>query len=116
GWVVACRFVMQERRLVIAELRCFPYDRKEDVLPPNTFLSSRFVGWSERLDVVPAGGLTKRWMGRAIAIGDHLREADSAVRYWQGEPPDSIFRQLITAVYGRPLIDTPLTLRGHPRG
>jgi hypothetical protein len=56
GWVVACRHVWQRGRFVVAELRVHC-----DGAP------------------VPEGGLSKRWLVSAIAIGNHLRAADRRV-------------------------------------
>jgi len=46
GWMVACHFTMQEGRLVIAELKCFPYH--------SSVPRSPWLGW--RGGAVPAGG------------------------------------------------------------
>ena len=113
GWVAALRFTMQEGRLVIVEFRCFPLDPDTK---PNAGGLSEHVGWSERASVVPSGGLTKRWFARAVAIGDHLRVVEEAVRVAQSQPRGSLARKIEALFLGEPMVDTPLAPRAHPRG
>jgi hypothetical protein len=64
---------------------------------------------------VPPGGLTNRWLDRALAIGDHLRLADATIRDAQRQPPGSGARDVHEWILGA-ILDTPLAARGHPRG
>jgi hypothetical protein len=106
GWVAACRFTMQEGRLVIAELRCVPHAPKAPHLRPGLWTS---------VAPVPAGGLTKRWLDRALAIGDHLRAATAAVRDAQRHPRGSVARDVQEWLLGA-MVESPLAPRSHPRG
>jgi len=60
--------------------------------------------------------LTKRWLDWALAIGDHLRAIDDAVRMAQNLDRDSPERVQAEAFLGALMVDTPLAPRGHPRG
>lgn len=106
GWVATCWFTMQKGRLVIAKLECHPHVPKAPYLRPGVWTSGA---------PVPEGGLTRRWLDRALAIGAHLRAVTAAVRDAQRHPRGSVARDVQEWLLGS-MVESPLAPRSHPRG
>src|SRR5262249_33109899 len=101
GWVVGCRFVVQDGHVVVAALYCAPAPEAQvvpqrpadpdqqqsepELVFPLPFFPRPSVGEGP----VPDGGLSKRWLDRVLAISDHIRVADDALREAQRLPPDA---------------------------
>src|SRR5438477_1131835 len=111
GWRVACRYAVQAARVVVSELRVYPLEPEAS--------GGRFAGeWRGAADgigaTVPTGGLTLRLLRGAVALGEHVRVADAAIRREQQWPVGSLERKIARAFLMGPLIDVPLVEKRSP--